>query len=180
MVLENVTSIVSTVDINYLFGSIGTILALSACVAGGMFQTIIKWWDKWQDGQPIAFDKKFIGTAVASFIAALTISVPLMNAGTEVLNANIPTYGLIMAWFITAGWAYALNNGVNGIVTKLEQKGVNNLVKSGKLDLIIEEKVEQRVNTLISQQQQVSKLEDVESPKGVVGGEDAPTQPGSS
>ena len=173
MVLENVTSIVSTVDIRYLFGSIGTILALSACVAGGMFQTIIKWWDKWVDGQPIAFDKKFIGTAIASFIAALTVSIPLMNAGAEVLNTNIPTYGLIIAWFITAGWAYALNNGVNGIVTKLEQKGANNLVKSGKLDLIIEQKVQEKVNALIIQEQ----LQ--QPPKDAVGGQDSPTQPSS-
>ena len=135
----------TAVDIQYLFGSLGTFLALSACVAGVAFQTIIKWWDKWTDGQPIVFDKKFIGTAVAAFIGALTVSIPLLNASTEILNANIPTYGLIIAWIVTAAWAYALNNGTNGIVLKLEQKGAENLLKSNKIDRIIEEKVEQKL-----------------------------------
>lgn len=157
MVLENTTSIISPMDINYLFGSLGTFLALTACFAGAIFQTIIKWWDKWVDGQPIAFDKKFIGTAVAASIGALTVSIPLLNAGAEVLSNNIPTYGLIIAWFITAGWSYALNNGINGVVTKLEKNGENNLIKSGRLDKLIDERVEQKFALRNEQRIQESK-----------------------
>lgn len=146
MVLENTTAIVvSDLNIQYLFGSLGTLIALSACIAGNLFQTIVKWWDKWQDGQPIPFDRKFIGTAVASFIGAVMISIPLLNAGAEVLNANIPTYGLIIAWFVTAGWAYALNNGVNGVVTKIYNGAETRLIKSGKLDAYIEQQVQQKL-----------------------------------
>lgn len=146
MVFENATSVVSTIDINYLFGSLANLLALSAVTAGALFQTIIKWWDKWQDGQPIPFDKKFAGTAIASFIGALVVAIPLLNAGAEVLNENIPIYGLVIAWFITAGWSYALNNGVNGIVTKLEQRGENRLLKSDRIQTMINKAVDERVN----------------------------------
>ena len=145
MAIENATTVISTVDINYLFGSIANVLALSAVTAGVLFQSIIKWWDKWQDGQPIPFDRKFVGTAVASFIGALVVAIPLLNAGSEVLNENIPTYGLILAWFITAGWAYALNNGTNGIVTKIYNGAESRLVKSGKLDQLIEQKVNEKL-----------------------------------
>lgn len=146
MVLENATSIVNTMDINYLFGSLANLLALSAVTAGILFQTIIKWWDKWQDGQPIPFDKKFAGTAISAFIGALIIAIPLLNAGSEVLNANIPVYGLIIAWFMTAGWAYALNNGVNGIITKLEQRGENRVLQSDRLQSMIDSAVEKKVS----------------------------------
>lgn len=145
MALENATAVIGTVDIQYLFGSLGTFLALSAVTAGVAFQTIIKWWDKWQDGQPIPFDRKFVGTAVYAFVGALVIAIPLLNAGTEVLNANIPTYGLIIAWVITAGWAYALNNGVNGVVSKIYNGAESRLIKSGKLDQLIEQKVNERL-----------------------------------
>ena len=148
MVLENTTSIVSTLDVQYLFGSLSNILALSAVTIGVLFQTIIKWWDKWQDGQPIPFDRKFIGTAISAFVGALIVAIPLLNAGSEVLNENIPTYGLVIAWFVTAGWAYALNNGINGVVTKVYSGAENRLIKSGKLDSLIEQKVEQRLTTL--------------------------------
>lgn len=151
MVLENTTAIISNVDIQYLFGSLGTFLALSAVTSGVAFQTIIKWWDKWIDGQPISFDKKFIGTAIATFFGALTIAIPLLNAGAEVLNANIPTYGLIIAWLITAGWAYALNNGVNGIVTRIYNGAETRLIKSGKLDSYIETKVNEKLALINSE-----------------------------
>jgi len=146
MALENATTaVIGTVDIQYLFGSLGTFLALSAVTAGVAFQTIIKWWDKWQDGQPIPFDRKFIGTAVSAFVGALVVAIPLLNAGTEVLNANIPTYGLIIAWVITAGWAYALNNGVNGVVSKIYNGAESRLIKSGRLDQLIEQKVAEKL-----------------------------------
>lgn len=145
MALENAAAVIGTVDIQYLFGSLGTFLALSAVTAGVAFQTIVKWWDKWQDGQPIPFDRKFIGTAVSAFVGALVVAIPLLNAGTEVLNANIPTYGLIIAWVITAGWAYALNNGVNGVVSKIYNGAESRLIKSGRLDQLIEQKVAEKL-----------------------------------
>jgi hypothetical protein len=183
MVLENVTSVVpSAVDIQYLFGSVANILALSACIAGITFQTVIKWWDKWQDGQPIAFDKKFIGTAVATLIGSISIAIPLLGASSQVLQTNIPTYGLIFAWFVTAAWAYALNNGVNGIVTKLLQKGGENLLKSGKIDRLIAEKVALRLNEGIEVLQNEGQLQkasstDIQPPKDTIGGSDSVTQP---
>lgn len=150
MVLENATAVFSTVDINYLFGSLANILALSAVTIGVLFQTIIKWWDKWQDGQPIPFDRKFIGTAISAFVGALIVAIPLLNAGSEVLNANIPIYGLIIAWFVTAGWAYALNNGINGVVTKVYSGAENRLIKSGRLDALIDERIALRKKELES------------------------------
>lgn len=145
MALENATAVIGTVDIQYLFGSLGTFLALSAVTTGVAFQTIIKWWDKWQDGQPIPFDRKFVGTAVSAFVGALVVAIPLLNTGTEVLNAKIPTYGLIIAWVITAGWAYALNNGVNGVVSKIYNGAESRLIKSGRLDQLIEQKVNEKL-----------------------------------
>lgn len=153
MAIENATAVISTIDINYLFGSLANILALSAVTAGVLFQTVIKWWDKWQDGQPIPFDRKFFATAISAFVGALIVAIPLLNAGGEVLNQNIPTYGLIIAWFVTAGWAYALNNGINGVVTKVYNGAESRLVKSGRLDQIIEDKV----NARLEAQTQVSK-----------------------
>lgn len=163
MALENAAAVIGTVDIQYLFGSLGTFLALSAVTAGVAFQTIVKWWDKWQDGQPIPFDRKFIGTAVSAFVGALVVAIPLLNAGTEVLNANIPTYGLIIAWVITAGWAYALNNGVNGVVSKIYNGAESRLIKSGRLDQLIEQKVAEKLAA--QQQQQNSSGTNTEPPQ---------------
>jgi len=154
MVLENTTSIISSLDINYLFGSLSTFLAITACVAGVAFQTFIKWWDKWQDGQPIPFDRKFLGTAVATLFGALVIAIPIQAAASAQLEQFTSSYGIIVAWIMTAAWAYALNNGVNGIVTKLEQRGETNVVRSGKLDAIIEEKVTAKVAEIQEQQQE--------------------------
>ena len=178
MVLENTTSIISVLDVNYLFGSLATFLGVTACVAGVSFQTFIKWWDKWQDGQPIPFDRKFLGTAVATLFGALVIAIPLQAAASERIDQYTSIYGLIIAWIMTAAWAYALNNGVNGIVTKLEQRGENNLVKSGRLDALIERKVEERLE--IAKQLNTTSVStgttSNKTPSGVVGGEDV-TQP---
>lgn len=135
-----------TIDINYLFGSLATFLGITAVIAGVSFQTFIKWWDKWVEGQPIPFDRKFLGTAAATIFGALVVAIPLNAAATERIDEYSTTYGIIIAWVMTAAWGYALNNGVNGIVTRLEQRGENNLLKSDRLQKRIDKAVALRLS----------------------------------
>ena len=138
MVLETVMP----TDLATVFGSIGTILALSACIAGVGYRTWAKYHDKIMAGEVEAFDRKFFYQALVSFGGALVLALPLLTAASEMINQWAGTVGYIIAWIMTAAWAYALNDGVNGTIKSVEGRAVKTAVTSGKLDKAIQERME--------------------------------------
>ena len=134
--------VLETIDLTAIFGSIGTILALSACIAGVGWRTWAKYHDKIMAGEVQAFDRKFFYQALVSFGGALVLALPLLTAASEMINQWAGTVGYIVAWIMTAAWAYALNDGVNGTVKTIEGRAVRTAVSSGKLDNAIKERME--------------------------------------
>lgn len=128
---------IESIDFNAIFGTTGTILALTACTAGVGWRTWSKWYDKLRNGEEVPFDRKFIWQALGSFVGALMLAIPLLSAGAEFLAQWAGSVGLLIAWIMTAGWAYYVNDGTNGIIKLIEGSAVNKAVKSGKLDKII-------------------------------------------
>jgi hypothetical protein len=55
---------------------------------------------------------------------------------------------------LTAAWAYALNDGTNGLIKRIENKAVTNGIKSGRFDSIIDKRVEQQLNKKQKEEQQ--------------------------
>jgi len=133
--------VLETIDLTAIFGSIGTILALSACIAGVGWRTWAKYHDKIMAGEVQAFDRKFFYQALVSFGGAL-LALPLLTAASEMINQWAGTVGYIVAWIMTAAWAYALNDGVNGTIKSIEGRAVRTAVSSGKLDQAIKERME--------------------------------------
>lgn len=148
-----------SIDLTAIFGSIGVLLSVTACVAGVGWRTWSKWYDKIMAGEHVPFDKKFILQALGSLALALIVAMPLVTAGAEMINQWAGVYGLAIAWFLTAGWAYATNDGTNGIIKLVEGRAVTTAVKSGKLDGVIET----RVNQILASRSEGTKEE--ESPE---------------
>lgn len=111
-----------------------------------------KAWDKFRDGTITKFESKWIFTGIAAFVAAIIPAMAFMPTATTVFAANAGTYGILGGWVITAFMAYGINEGVNYTYKRLEGKTEENIMKSGKLDKIIEEKVEKKLQTKLSQQ----------------------------
>lgn len=130
-----------TIDIAAIFGSLGVILSLTACVAGVGWRTWAKYHDKIMSGEAQAFDRKFLYQALVAFGGSVVIALPLVTAGTEMINEWAGSVGLLIAWLLTAGWAYAFNDGTNGVIKLVENKGIERAVKSGKLDKVIQERM---------------------------------------
>lgn len=80
-------------------------------------------------------------TAIAAFVTAATPALALLPSAIPMFITSLGQYGLIIAWFIVAGFAYGINESVNYSYRRLQQKTETELVKSGKLDKLIEEKV---------------------------------------
>src|SRR5688572_14348622 len=134
--------VLETIDLTAIFGSIGTILALSACIAGVGWRTWAKYHDKIMAGETQAFDRKFFYQALVSSGGALVLALPLLTAASEMINQWAGTVGYIVAWIMTAAWAYALNDGVNGTIKSIEGRAVRTAVSSGKLDQAIKERMD--------------------------------------
>ena len=130
-------------DITAIFGSLGVILSLTACVAGVGWRTWSKYHDKIMNGEVQAFDRKFFYQALVSFGGAVVVALPLVTAGTEMINEWAGSVGLLIAWLLTAGWAYAVNDGTNGVIKLVENKAVVRAVKSGQLDNAIKARMEE-------------------------------------
>lgn len=133
---------IESIDVVALFGSVSVLLSVTACTAGVGWRTWSKWYDKIREGENVPFDRKFLFQAIGSLVGSLLVALPLVTAGTEMINQWAGVYGLVLAWFLTAGWAYSVNDGANGIIKLLENNAINKAVVSGKLDKAIEQRMQ--------------------------------------
>ena len=134
--------IVDVLSIQTMFGSLAFLLSITACTAGVAWRTYSKYKDKIDAGENIPFDGKFVYQAIGVLIASVTIAFPMTSLGIEQINQYAGTLGLIGAWILTAAWAYALNDGTNGLIKKVENRAVSSAVKSGKFDSIIKQQMQ--------------------------------------
>lgn len=132
-----------TIDLTAIFGSLGVILALTACMAGVGWRTWAKYHDKIQSGEVQAFDRKFFYQALVAFGGSIVVALPLLAAATEMINQWAGSVGLLIAWLLTAGWAYSVNDGTNGVIKLIEKKAVVRAIKNGELDQAIKQRLEQ-------------------------------------
>ena len=135
-----------------LFGSTLSIIIFSAIIAGLMVRTGGKALDKFRDGEITKFDPKWLYTLGVAFVGSIIPALGLMAPATETFMAAAGNYGLIGGWVITAFMAYGINEGVNYTYKRLEGKVENNIMKSGKLDKLIEEKVEEKLQLRMGRQ----------------------------
>ncbi len=154
-----VVEIMDVLSIETMFGSLAFLLSISACIAGVSWRTFIKWKDKIDAGEHIPFDVKFVYQAVGVLIASVAVAYPMVNIGIEQINQYAGSIGLIGAWLLVAAWAYALNDGTNGIIKRVENKAVTSAITNGKFDSLIDKKVEERLNARNNNQQQQTQIE---------------------
>ena len=96
-------------------------------IVGTAARTLFPFWERLRENPDLLFERKFLGTAIVSFVSAIAIGVGLYPS----LLANIQDSGVsglsISAIFvITALAAYGLNSGANDLlksktITALEQ-----------------------------------------------------------
>ena len=148
-----VVEITDVLSIETMFGSLAFLLSISACTAGVAWRTFSKWKDKIDAGENVPFDAKFVYQAVGVLIASVAVAFPLTQLGIEQINQYAGTIGLIGAWILTAAWAYALNDGTNGVIKRIETKSVVTAIKSGRFDDVIDRKVEERLQQRLNNSQ---------------------------
>lgn len=96
-------------------------ISVEAVVVGGAIlgtaaRTLYPYWERLRDSPELLFEKKFLGTAIVSFVGAAAIGIGLFPT----LLANIPQDGslsLASVFAITALSAFGLNSGSNMILS---------------------------------------------------------------
>jgi hypothetical protein len=129
------------ITVDALLGDVTVLLVLSAVIVGIAWRTLGKYWDKWRDGEIVSFDRVFLSTAISAFVGAITPALIIFPQASATFASTFGQYGLVLSWIITVGWAYGLNEGINYTYKRIHKNAETELVKSGKLDSIIEEKV---------------------------------------
>ena len=132
-------------DTYTLFGSSLQMIIFSAVIVGLMVRTGGKAIDKFRDGEITKFETKWIFTGIAALVASMIPAMAFMPTATQIFADNAGSYGIIGGWLITAFMAYGINEGVNYTYKRLEGKVETNVVTSGKLDKIIDQKVEEKI-----------------------------------
>ena len=91
------------------------IVVYIAIVLGTVAGTLYPYWSKLREFPEMAFEKKFLGTAVISFIASLAISVSLFPTLLAQATAD-SSLSLASVFAITALSAFGLNRASNMIM----------------------------------------------------------------
>jgi hypothetical protein len=157
--LESILQIVGNstglppITVGSLLGDMTVLLVLSAVIVGIAWRTLGKYWDKWRDGETVAFDRVFLGTAIAAFIGAITPALAIFPAASSIFATSGGSYGIAFAWIITVGWAYGVNEGINytykRVEGRAEKKAILNLREEyPELDKLITEKMEKLAENL--------------------------------
>lgn len=154
-----VVEIADVLTLETMFGSVAFLLSITACIAGVSWRTYSKFKDRIDAGEDIKFDLKFVYQAVGVLIASVAVAYPLTSLGIAQINQYAGSIGLLGAWIVTAAWAYALNDGANGLIKKVETRAVVTAVKSGRFDDIIDKQVEKRLEQRMNKQKEVEKIE---------------------
>lgn len=137
-----------------LFGDVTTLIILSAVVAGVAWRTLGKYWDKIKDGEITSFSPQFLATAIGAIVAAGLPALYLMPEASALFTEQVGQYGIILAWAITAGWAYGINEGLNYSWGRV--KGNADKLALQKLDGIVEQKVNEKLEQVQTQQSDAS------------------------
>lgn len=143
-----VVEITDVLSINTMFGSLAFLLSITACTAGVAWRTYSKYKDKIDAGENITFDGKFVYQAIGVLIASVAVAFPMVSLGIEQINQYAGSIGLIGAWILTAAWAYALNDGTNGLIKKVETKAVKTAIQKGTFDAVIQKEVENQMRIM--------------------------------
>lgn len=127
-----------------LFGDGYTMLIFSAVVFGLGMRTVYRYYQERRQGNPDTqvFDMKFVGTALAAFVAAGLPSMALMPSATATFNSMLPQWGALFSWIFTALIMYSANAGINAAYKMVGENEVANFVKKGKLDTAITQRLQ--------------------------------------
>jgi hypothetical protein len=175
MVLENVTTVISDVvnpsganEYVWIFLILGGIVGTFLGVMLPYYREKRKFG---KEGIDLFFDKDFLKTGAG----ALVISIVVVGAIYPQLLVNAdPAASYGSAFIAATTLAFTLNIGGNWIIGTNNVKAENQLVEK-KADQLV---ALRQLNTVATSSASTDN-NNVEPPKGVVGGEDAPTQPGS-
>lgn len=87
-----------------------TIVIIGAIV-GTAARTLFPYWEKLRENPDIIFERKFLGTAIVSFVAAVAIGIGIFPTLLEgVANSDLSLAGVFAT---TALAAFGLNAGTN-------------------------------------------------------------------
>jgi len=91
------------------------IMVFVGAIMGAFAATMIPYWAKLREDPSLAFEKKFIGTAVVSFVTAVAIGVGLF----PVLIAQVDTATASLAgiFAITAAASFGINRAGNMVLS---------------------------------------------------------------
>lgn len=160
-------------------GNMTSWLVFIGIAIGQAGRTLIPYWDKLKSGEIDMFDKKFVGTAIIAFVGAVIPSLALFPTVMEQLDPSIANVGLAATFVLAILIGYGANDIVNyGL--KLSTKSASNAALEKRIDVIVEEKLQARLNVISPTSTPTSPSGGTEQQQkgGIVGGEDV-VQPGS-
>lgn len=95
------------------------VTVIGAAIVGSFVATMFPYWQKLKDyiesGQrDLAFERKYIGTAITSAIVAIAISISLFDTLLANVNANATLGAIFIQVALTA---FGLNRGANELIS---------------------------------------------------------------
>ena len=92
-----------------------------AAVLGTLAGTLYPYWAKLRENPEMGFEKKFVGTAVISFIASIAISIGLFSMLVEAAQQIANTGSLASVFAITATSAFGIARASNMLMPSREK-----------------------------------------------------------
>jgi hypothetical protein len=97
------------------------IVVIVAAIIGTAARTLYPYWEKARENPDIVFERKFLGTALVSFVSAVAIGVGLFPS----LLDNVADSGLSQAavFATVALMAFGIDSGSNMLLSKKTTSG---------------------------------------------------------
>lgn len=96
------------------------IMVFIGAVMGALAATMIPYWQKLRETPELIFERKFIGTAVLSAIAAFALAVGTFPTLLENIASEASTLSLGAIFAITAAMSFGINRGANMALSAVE------------------------------------------------------------
>lgn len=96
------------------------IMVFVGAVMGAFAATMLPFWQKLRENPELAFERKFIGTAIVAFVTSMALGIGTFPMLLDNIVSQAATLSLGAVFAITAAMSFGINRGANMALTAIE------------------------------------------------------------